>query len=104
MQSAVISRFFFSGGGRSGFYRNVLSKCWWVGRATFDKAADNHFAKLDIIGSADLTTKISDIFYSNTFSSNPVILNGICDALKFFCRQGGRRLMRKRISELRCSI
>lgn len=34
--SAVISRFFFSGGGRSGFYRNVLSKCWWVGRATFD--------------------------------------------------------------------
>ena len=86
--SAVISRFFFSGGGRSGFYRNVLSKCWWVGRATFDKAADNHFAKLDIIGSADLTTKISDIFYSNTFSSNPVILNGICDALKFFAYRG----------------
>lgn len=86
--SAVISRFFFSGGGRSGFYRNVLSKCWWVGRATFDKAADNHFAKLDIIGSVDLTTKISDIFYSNTFSSNPVILNGICDALKFFADRG----------------
>ncbi len=86
--SAVISRFFFSGGTRSGFFRNGLAKCWWVGRATFDKDNDNHFARLDVIGANDLTTKISDIFYSNTFSSNPVILAGICDALKYFSDHG----------------
>lgn len=85
----MISRFFFSVGEksksvRSGFYRNTLAKCWWVGRATFDKENPNHFERLDIIGANDLTTKISDIFYSNTFSSNPVILTGICDALKYF--------------------
>jgi len=86
--SAVISRFFFSGGTRSGFFRNGLAKCWWVGRATFDKNNDNHFERLDIIGSNDLTTKISDIFYSNTFASNPTILAGICDALKCFSDHG----------------
>lgn len=86
--SAVISRFFFSGGTRSGFFRNGLAKCWWVGRATFDKNNDNHFERLDIIGSNDLTTKISDIFYSNTFASNPTILAGICDALKYFSDHG----------------
>lgn len=86
--SAVISRFFFSGGTRSGFFRNGLAKCWWVGRATFDKNNDNHFECLDIIGPNDLTTKISDIFYSNTFASNPTILAGICDALKYFSDHG----------------
>lgn len=92
--SAVISRFFFSGGTRSGFFRNGLAKCWWVGRATYDKGNDNHFARLDVIGANDLTTKISDIFYSNTFSSNPVILAGICDALKYF-RDHGQQLDEK---------
>lgn len=86
--SAVISRFFFSGGTRAGLFRNGLAKCWWVGRATFDKDNDNHFARLSVIGANDLTTKISDIFYSNTFSSNPVILAGICDALKYFSDHG----------------
>ena len=86
--SAIISRFYFSGGTRSGFFRNGLAKCWWVGRATFDKEKENHFEKLDIIGSNDLTTKISDIFYSNTFASNPKILAGICDGFKFFTDRG----------------
>lgn len=86
--SAVISRFFFSGGTRAGFYRNTLAKCWWVGRATFDKNNENHFERLDIIGANDLTTKISDIFYNNTFSSNSVILAGICDAIKYFNDRG----------------
>ena len=91
--SAIISRFFFSVGDnsksvRSGFYRNALSKCWWVGRATFEKDNSNHFERLDIIGANDLTTKISDIFYSNTFSSNPEILAGICDAIKYFSDRG----------------
>lgn len=84
----MISRFFFSGGTRAGFFRNGLAKCWWVGRATFDKDNNNHFARLDVIGANDLTTKISDIFYNNTFSSNPVILAGICDALKYFSDHG----------------
>ncbi len=83
--SAVISRFFFSGGTSAGLYRNCLSKCWWVGRTTYDKKnTENHYERLDIIGPNDLTTKVSDIFYSNNFSSNPIILTGICDALKYF--------------------
>lgn len=83
--SAIISRFYFSGGVRAGRYRNCLAKCWWVGRATYDKNnTNNHYEKLDVIGYSDLTTKISDIFYSNNFVSNPIILKGICDALRYF--------------------
>lgn len=89
--SGILSRFFFSGGTRSGFYRNTISKCWWVGRATYDKNnMTNHFEMLDSIGANDLSTKISDIFYSNTFASNPIILKGICDALRFFNDRGIR--------------
>lgn len=84
----IKTRFFFVGGTRGGFYRNSLSKCWWVGRNTFDKAAVNQFEKLDIIGSNDLSTKITDIFYSNTFSSNPVILSGIIKGMKYFKDEG----------------
>lgn len=40
--------------------------------------------KLDIIGSNDISSKISDIFYSNNFSANPVILSGIVKAFKNF--------------------
>ena len=87
--SGIVSRFFFSGGTRSGFYRNSIAKCWWVGRATYDKNnLVNHFEMLDSIGANDLSTKVSDIFYSNTFASNPTILKGICDAMKFFSDHG----------------
>lgn len=83
--TGIISRFFFSGGTRSGFYRNTIAKCWWVGRATYDSSnLVNHFEMLDSISASDLSTKVSDIFYSNTFASNPTILKGICDALKFY--------------------
>lgn len=44
----------------------------------------NPFEKLDIIGSNDISSKISDIFYSNNFSANPVILSGIVKAFKNF--------------------
>ena len=81
---AILSRFFFSGGVRSGIYRNTLSKSWWVGRATYNKSANNHFEALDIIGKNDISSKISDIFYSNNFAANPSILMGIIDALKYF--------------------
>ena len=80
----IRSRFFFSGGIRAGLYRNSLAKCWWVGRNTFDASSPNHFEKLDIIGSNDISSKISDIFYSNNFSSNPTILSGIVNGLKYF--------------------
>lgn len=82
--SVIKSRFFFSGGIKSGIYRNTIAKCWWVGRNTYDPNNENPFEKLDIIGSNDIATKISDIFYSNNFSFNPVILNGIIKALKNF--------------------
>ena len=83
--SNIKSRFFFSGGTRAGLFRNSIAKCWWVGRNTHDPSnLTNPFEKLDIIGSNDIGSKISDIFYSNNFSANPVILNGIVKALKNF--------------------
>ena len=82
--SNIKSRFFFSGGIRAGIYRNTLSKCWWTGHNTYDEDRINKFEKLDIIGSNDISTKISDIFYSNNCSSNPTILNGIVEALRYF--------------------
>lgn len=86
--SNIKSRFFFSCGVRSGLYRNTLAKCWWVGRNTFDASVSNHFEKLDIIGSSDISSKISDIFYSNNFSSNPMILGGIIDGIQYFNNEG----------------
>lgn len=82
--SNIKSRFFFSGGIRVGLYRNSIAKCWWVGHNTYDPSNLNTFEKLDIIGSNDISSKISDIFYNNNFSSNPIILNGIVKALKNF--------------------
>ena len=82
--SGILSRFFFSGGVRAGLYANTLSKCWWVGKATYDETNDDHFERLDIIGAADFSTKVRDIFYSNNFSANPTILNGIINSLKYF--------------------
>lgn len=82
--SNIKSRFFFSGGTRAGLFRNSIAKCWWVGRNTYDPGNTNLFEKLDVIGSNDISSKISDIFYSNNFSANPIILNGIVKALKNF--------------------
>lgn len=82
--SGIKSRFFFSGGIRAGLYRNTLSKCWWVGRNTYNPSNPNHFEKLDTLGSKDISSKISDIFYSYNFSSNPVILEGIIEGLGYF--------------------
>lgn len=104
--SGILSRFFYKSKAkynmnananvRSGFYRNTLSKCWWVGRATYDKSnMINHFEMLDSLGANDLSTKVSDIFYSNTFASNPVILKGICDALKFYSDHGVKIRLRE---------
>lgn len=81
----IKTRFFYQGSGRGGFYRNTLSKCWWVGHNTYDPDNTvNHFEKLDIIGSNDISTKISDIFHNNTFASNPYIFTAIVNALKYF--------------------
>mgnify|MGYP000232986097 CR=1 FL=1 len=96
--SGILSRFFFSGGTRAGFYRNTIAKCWWVGRATYDKGnMVNHFEMLDDLGSNDLSTKVSDIFYSNTFASNPTILKGICSAFRFYSDHGIKLRMREEI-------
>lgn len=95
--SEIRSRYFFKGGNRSGFYRNFLAKCWWVGRALYDESNINHFEKLDIIGSRDLTTKISDIFYSNTYSSNPEILDGIVLFFEHLNNEGFKYTLREHI-------
>ena len=96
--SGILSRVFFTGGTRGGFYRNTIAKCWWVGRATYDKSnMINHFEMLDALGPNDLSTKVSDIFYSNTFASNHTILKGICDALRFFSDHGIKLRMKEEI-------
>lgn len=95
--SNIKSRFFFSGGTRAGLYRNTLAKCWWVGRNTFDETNTNPFEKLDIIGSNDISSKISDIFYSNNFSSNPTILSGIVNGIKYFKDEGVQITLREHI-------
>ncbi len=86
--NAILSRFFFLSGKRSGAYRNILAKSWWVGHATYNPKADNHFEMLDDLGANDFSSKVSDIFYSNTFASNPVITAGIFAALKYFTDRG----------------
>lgn len=85
---AVISRFFFKGTYRSGFYRNTLAKCWWVGHGTYQEIHGNKFELLDALGADDLSTKITDLFYSNTFASNPTIIKGICKGWKLFTDRG----------------
>ena len=81
---AILSRFFLKTGTRGGFFRNTLAKYWWVGRSTYDAVDENHFKLLDYLGPDDLSTKISDLFYSNTFASNLSIMRAVCVAWKCF--------------------
>ena len=81
--SAIMLRYFYKNSGRSGMFRNTLARCWWTGRLTYS-GNPNHWERLDAIGAEDIVSKISDIFYSNTYSSNPVIVEGFCEGLKFF--------------------
>lgn len=95
--SAIISRFFFSGGGRGGMFRNTLSKCWWVGMSTYDRNNADHWNMLDVVGPEDFATKVSDIFYSNTFAANSEILHGICKGLQFFRDKNQKIIVREHI-------
>jgi len=83
--SAILSRFFFSNGARGSYFRNSIAKYWWVGRLTYDKNnLEDNFLALKAIGSSDLNTKITEIFYNNTFASNPTILKAIINALVLY--------------------
>ena len=86
--SAVLSRYFYKYTGRSGVFRNTLARCWWTGRLTYSEKYTNHWELLEAIGSEDLISKISDIFYNNTYSSNSNIIEGFCQGLKFFRDRG----------------
>lgn len=92
--TTVISRFFFAGAGISGKFRNTLAKCWWVGRETYLPEDTFHWKMLDMIGAEDIATKVNEIFFSNTFSSNPDILLGICRGLEFFNRHGKKVIVK----------
>lgn len=95
---AILTRFFYRYSGRSGFYRNTLAKCWWVGHNTYDPSNNrNHFESLDIIGSKDFTSKINEFFYNFTFSSNPDIMSAIVEALRRFNEEGKHVLVREHI-------
>ena len=93
--STVHSRFFFKGKTRAGLFRNSLAKYWWVGQATYQKDAINKFELLDALGPEDFSSKISDLFYSNTFASNLTILSGICKAWKMFSNRGIKLTMKE---------
>lgn len=94
--SILLSRFFFSGGIRAGFYRNTLAKYWWVGHATYDHTKRNKFELLDALGAEDFSSKVTDLFYSNTFASNPTITRGICRAWQISLRERGMKLVTRK--------
>lgn len=77
----ILTRFFYKGSGKSGFYRNTISKCWWIGHNTYRASKDNNFEVLDIIGFNDFNSKMNEIFYNFNFTANKNIMNGITDAL-----------------------
>lgn len=82
--SAILTRFFYRTSGRSGMYRNTLARCWWTGRLTYEPESGDPWELLDAIGAEDFLSRVNDIFYSNTFSSNAEILKGFCMGLKYF--------------------
>lgn len=87
--STILSRFFFSSGARSSYFRNSLAKYWWVGRLSYDETnVNDSFYALKVIGSSDLNSKITEIFYNNTFASNPIILKAITKALGYYYEKG----------------
>lgn len=81
--SEIKSRFFFAGNGKSGYFRNTFAKCWWIGKLLYEPNKGN-FEMLDTIGSNDFNSKVNEIFYNYTFSSNPTILNGIVECFEYF--------------------
>ena len=93
----ILTRFFYKGTGRTGFYRNTLAKCWWVGHNTYDPSKENPFEMLDIIGSNDLSSKITEFFYNFTFSSNPHVMQGIKEALQELNNEGKKLSVRNHI-------
>lgn len=86
--TTIIARYFYKSTGRSGMFRNTLARCWWTGRLTYSEKYAERWELLDAIGSDDLISKISDIFYSNTYSSNEAITEGFCEGLKFYRDRG----------------
>ena len=95
---SLLTRFFFKNTGRTGFYRNTLAKCWWVGHNTYDYCnMTNHFERLDIIGSNDLNSKINELFYNFTFSSNSFVLDAIIASLRNFKKENRPLLVRNHL-------
>lgn len=86
--SAIINRYFYKNSGRSGMFRNTLARCWWTGRLTYSEKSSNQWELLDAIGQEDIVSKISDIFYSYTYTSNSNIVEGFCQGLKFYRDHG----------------
>ncbi len=95
--SAVLLRYFYRYSGRSGLFRNTLARCWWTGRLTYSEKYSNRWELLDAIGSEDIVSKISDLFYSYTYSSNSDIVEGFCQGLKFFRDRGTHVATREHI-------
>lgn len=95
---AIQTRFFYKKSGRTGFYRNTLSKCWWVGHNTYNpNNTKNHFEGLDIIGSNDFNSKITEFFFNFTLSSNPYVMEAIIEALRTFKEEGRALSVRNHI-------
>lgn len=94
----IQTRFFYKNAGRGGFYRNTLSKCWWVGHNTYNlNNRGNPFESLDVIGSNDLNSKITEFFRNFSFSSNPDVMDAIINALRKFRDEGKSLSVRNHI-------
>lgn len=92
----IKSRFFFTSNGRSGYFRNTLAKCWWIGKLLYEPNKDS-FELLDAIGSNDFNSKITEIFFSYTFSSNPMILKGIAECFEYFSSRNKKISVRNQL-------
>lgn len=92
----IITRYFYLGG-RSGKFRNTLSRYWWVGYVTYDPESANHWKNLEIIGAEDFLSKVNELFYNNLFCANPAIIRGICNGLQFYREKKQKLIVKEHI-------
>ena len=86
---AIQTRFFYRYTGRSGFYRNTLSKCWWVGHNTYDPNNRNHFESLDIIGSNVMAAIIEALRQFKEEGRHVLVRDHIRPAMSYLNAVGG---------------
>lgn len=96
--STIMSRFMFQGTGRNGYLRNVIGKCWWVGKALYTpENPDDTFHKLTILGCNDFNSKVTELFYNYKSNNSENVLSGIIDGIDRVNQNGGSIIVREEL-------